>query len=216
MRPEETDLALECFDAAAGVDDVDTLQALTFRLVWHRAIVPTPEEFESAVNRLTAAGLLTASAGGGLRLTASGLALRKRLARLVPRSRSRRLAEALEAADDAGRSTDRWRFDEERFIALRNEAIRHHLDRLQDRRQIVDDLLRAADQPAALLAATHQAPDDAAALQTLMHEPFAFDELSAMHVLDMPLRRFTATNRARLAEERAQLDEQEAYLLSML
>jgi len=71
---------------------------------------------------------------------------------------------------------------------------------------IVDSLLRAMDLGWPLIEAIEGSADPEDARRRLAAPPFPFDEVSALHVLDMQHGRRTAQGRAWLLEEKAELE----------
>jgi DNA gyrase subunit A len=81
------------------------------------------------------------------------------------------------------------------------------LDRvhLEHRLHVVEGMCRALASLPAIDAALYDAPDAAAAMTTLTSAPFDFSEVQARYVLDMPLRRLTTAERAKLEAEATDL-----------
>ncbi|MGH9024429.1 MAG: DNA gyrase subunit A, partial [Acidimicrobiia bacterium] len=77
----------------------------------------------------------------------------------------------------------------------------YRLRRAQDRAHILEGLLRALDLLDDVINLIRGSADVDEARGGLMAEPFAFSEIQANHILDMPLRRLTGLERRKLAEE---------------
>lgn len=92
----------------------------------------------------------------------------------------------------------------------------YRLRRAKDRAHIVEGLLRALDMLDEVIALIRGSADVDAARAGLMADPFAFTEIQANHILDMPLRRLTGLERRKLAEEYAELAATIAELESIL
>jgi DNA gyrase subunit A len=83
------------------------------------------------------------------------------------------------------------------------ELVRH---RAQHRLHVVEGLIRAIDLGRSLDDAIESSSDAQDARARLMAEPFGFDELQALHILDLTLSRRTKQARDQLAEEAAALE----------
>jgi DNA gyrase subunit A len=75
------------------------------------------------------------------------------------------------------------------------------LRKAQDRAHIVEGLLRAIDMLDEVISLIRGSADVETARFGLMAEPFAFSEIQANHILDMPLRRLTGLERQKLQDE---------------
>jgi DNA gyrase/topoisomerase IV subunit A len=74
-----------------------------------------------------------------------------------------------------------------------------------DRLEVLDGMLRAIDERVEVDNVIWNASDANEAHLLLTSEPFSFSSTQAFHILDTPLRRRTIADRARLAEEAAEL-----------
>jgi DNA gyrase subunit A len=90
------------------------------------------------------------------------------------------------------------------------------LRKARDRAHIIEGLIRALDMIDAVIALIRGSADTDAARQGLMVEPFAFSEIQASHILDMPLRRLAQLEQQKLRDEYAELAETIAELESIL
>ncbi len=92
----------------------------------------------------------------------------------------------------------------------------YRLDEARRREHILEGLVRAVDMIDEIIAAIRASENRAAARETLMDEQFAFSEIQANHILDMPLGRLTQLGQQELndelAEKRALITELEAIL----
>jgi DNA gyrase subunit A len=91
----------------------------------------------------------------------------------------------------------------------------HRLTKARDRLHILDGLLIALDQIDQVVSIIRSSADPAEARQRLMDE-LGLTEVQATHILDMQLRRLTALEKQRLAEEAAELRERIADLEALL
>jgi DNA gyrase subunit A len=90
------------------------------------------------------------------------------------------------------------------------------LDQARSRAHIVEGLLKALDMLDDVIKLIRSSPDVDTARQGLMAKKFGFTEVQANHILDMQLRRLTALERQRLAEEHADLLQKIADLEAIL
>jgi DNA gyrase/topoisomerase IV subunit A len=86
------------------------------------------------------------------------------------------------------------------------EELREHQGMVAaNRLPIVDGLLRAIDMGWPLIEAIEVCADRSEAQRRLTEPPFSFDEVQAMHVLDLQLGQRTAERRRQLTDEKAEL-----------
>jgi DNA gyrase subunit A len=79
------------------------------------------------------------------------------------------------------------------------------LRKARERDHIVEGLLRALDAIDEIIALIRGSEDTDAARQGLMAKPFAFTEVQANHILDMPLRRLAQLEHQKLKDEHEEL-----------
>jgi len=92
------------------------------------------------------------------------------------------------------------------------------LKKAEDRAHILEGLIRALDMIDEIIATIRASEDRAAAREALMAERFAFTEVQANYILDMPLARLTRLARRELEQEleekRAEIAELQSILAS--
>ncbi|WP_420639427.1 DNA gyrase subunit A [Candidatus Poriferisocius sp.] len=106
------------------------------------------------------------------------------------------------------------------YVRHQEEVVRRRtefrLEEARRREHILEGLVRAVDMIDEIIAAIRSSENRAAARATLTGEQFAFSEIQANHILDMPLGRLTQLGRQELNEELAQkralISELEAIL----
>jgi len=92
----------------------------------------------------------------------------------------------------------------------------YRLKKAEDRAHIVEGRLKALDKIDAVIKLIRASADRDAARQGLMAKPFAFSEIQANDILDMPLARLTRMGRKELEDEMKQLRETIAELKAIL
>jgi len=98
------------------------------------------------------------------------------------------------------------------YVDHQREVIRrrsqHDLDKAQARMHILEGLLKAIDMIDEIIALIRGSEDRPAARDGLMGPGFAFSEIQAKHILDMPLGRLTRLGRIDIEKEMAEIREQ--------
>ena len=106
------------------------------------------------------------------------------------------------------------------WLAHQIEVIRRRsafrLKKAEDRFHIVEGLVRAVDMIDAIIAAIRSSKDRAMARTRLMENKFAFSEIQANHILDLPLGRLTELGQKELSEEAKKLAKEIKELKSLL
>ena len=92
----------------------------------------------------------------------------------------------------------------------------YRLEQARARAHILEGLLKALDMLDEVIKLIRASADVDKARQGLMAEKFGFSEIQANHILDMPLRRLTALERQKLADEHAELQKTIADLEAIL
>jgi DNA gyrase subunit A len=92
----------------------------------------------------------------------------------------------------------------------------YRLRKARERDHIVEGLLRALDAIDEIIALIRGSEDTDAARQGLMAKPFAFTEVQANHILDMPLRRLAQLEHQKLKDEHDELQATIKELESIL
>ncbi|MGH9027089.1 MAG: DNA gyrase subunit A, partial [Acidimicrobiia bacterium] len=106
------------------------------------------------------------------------------------------------------------------YVAHQVEVVRRRtefrLTRARERAHIVEGLLKALDMLDEVIKLIRGSADVDKARAGLMAKKFGFTEVQANHILDMPLRRLTALERQKLADEHADLQKTITELESIL
>lgn len=99
-------------------------------------------------------------------------------------------------------------------VIRRRSAFR--LQKAQDRCHIVEGLVKAVDMIDAIIKAIKASKDRSVARGKLMAKPFAFSEIQANHILDLPLGRLTELGQKELNDELKRLKKEIKELTALL
>lgn len=106
------------------------------------------------------------------------------------------------------------------WVAHQIEVIRRRssfrLKKAEERYHIVEGLVRAVDMIDAIIAAIRSSKDRSEARTKLMEKTFAFSEIQANHILDLPLGRLTELGQKELEEEAKRLKKEIKELTALL